>query len=63
MTHDEILMHLLLNFIPNKVKESGKSREYFEKEILSRWYPNLTEDEKKIVIGMTREVLNKAFPN
>lgn len=62
MTPDEILIDLLLDFIPKKVKESGRSREYFEKEVLSRWYPNLTEDEKTIVIGMTKRILDKAFP-
>lgn len=63
MTHNEILIDLLLNFIPKKVKESGRNREYFEKEVLSRWYPNLTEDEKIIVIGMTKRILDEAFPS
>ena len=62
MIPDEILIDLLLNFIPKKVKESGKSREYFEKEVLSRQYPNLTEGEKTIIIGMTKRILDKAFP-
>ena len=62
MIPDEILIDLLVNFIPKKVRESGKSREYFEKEVLSRWYPNLTEGEKIIIIGMTKRILDKAFP-
>ena len=60
---DKMLMDLVFDCISKRVKQSGKSREYFEKEVLSRCNPNLSRDEKKILIDMTREILNKAFPN
>jgi hypothetical protein len=58
----EILTEILLDILPEEIKKSGRGREYFEEGMLRDWFPDLTEDEKVLVISLTKEVLDRAFP-
>jgi hypothetical protein len=58
----EILTEILLDILPGEIKKSGKGREYFEEEMLRNWFPDLTEDEKVLVLSLTKAVLDRAFP-
>ena len=58
----EILTEILLDILPGEIKKTGKGREYFEEEMLRNWFPDLTEDEKILVLSLTKAVLDRAFP-
>ena len=58
----EILTEILLDILPEEIKKSGRGREYFEEEMLRNWFPDLTEDEKVLVLSLTKAVLDRAFP-
>lgn len=58
----EILTEILLDILPGEIQKSGKGREYFEEEMLRNWFPDLTEDEKILVLSLTKAVLDRAFP-
>ncbi len=58
----EILTEILLDILPQEIKESGRGREYFEERMLRDWFPDLTEHEKVLVISLTKAVLDRAFP-
>ena len=58
----EILTEILLDILPGEIKKSGRGREYFEEEMLWNWFPDLTEDEKILVLSLTKAVLDRAFP-
>ena len=62
MDTGQILPEILLNILPEEIKKSGKGREYFEERMLRNWFPGLTEDEKVLVISLTKAVLDRAFP-
>jgi len=57
-----ILTEILLNILPEEIRKTGKGREYFEGEMLGNWFPDLSEDEKVLVLSLTKAVLDKAFP-
>jgi hypothetical protein len=57
-----ILTQILLNILPEEIKKSGRGREYFEERMLRNWFSDLTEDEKVLVISLTKAVLDKSFP-
>ena len=58
------LPDILLNFLPEETRKSGKPREYFEKALLSpENFNGLSDDEKSIYIDLVRKILNKAFKN
>jgi hypothetical protein len=55
---------ILLSFLSNETRRSGKPREYFERAMLSpENFNGLSEDEKSIYIDLVRKILNKAFKN
>jgi hypothetical protein len=56
------LTEMLLDTLPQEIKKSGRGREYFERRMLGDWFPDLTEDEKVLVLALTKAVLDKAFP-
>lgn len=56
------LTEILLDTLPEEIKKSGRGREYFEQRMLTDWFPDLTEDEKVLVLSLTKEVLDRAFP-
>ena len=56
------LTEILLDTLPEEIKKSGRGREYFEQRMLADWFPDLTEDEKVLVLSLTKEVLDRAFP-
>lgn len=57
-------LNILLSFLTDETRKSGKPREYFEKAMLSPENLNgLSEDEKSIYIDLVRKILNKAFIN
>ena len=58
----EILSEILLDILPEEIKKSGRGREYFEGGMLRNWFPDLTEDEKVLVLSLTKAVLDRAFP-
>ena len=62
MDSGEIVTEILLDILPEEIKKSGRGREYFEENMLRNWFPDLTEDEKVLVISLTKAVLDKAFP-
>lgn len=62
MNNGEILADILLDIMPEKIKKSGRGREYFESRMLRDWFPGLSEHEKILVRALTKEVLDKAFP-
>ena len=57
-----ILAEILLDILPEEIKQSGRGREYFEERMLRNWFPDLTEDEKVLVISLTKAVLDRSFP-
>jgi len=58
------LSDIVLNFLPEETRKSGKPREYFEKAMLSpENFNELSEDEKSIYVDLVRKILNKAFKN
>lgn len=55
-------LNVLLRFLSDETRESGKPREYFEKAMLSpENFNRLSEDEKFIYVDLVRRILNKAF--
>ena len=55
---------ILLIFLSNETRRSGKPREYFEKEMLSpENFNELSEDEKSIYVDLVKTILDKAFKN
>ena len=56
------LTEMLLDTLPQEIKKSGRGREYFERRMLGDWFPDLTENEKVLVLALTKAVLDKAFP-
>ena len=58
----EMLTEILLDILPEEIKKSGRGREYFEEEMLRNWFPDLTENEKILVLSLTKAVLDRAFP-
>lgn len=62
MDKGRMLPEILLNILPEEIKKSEKGREYFEQRMLRNWFPGLTEDEKVLVISLTKAVLDRAFP-
>ena len=58
----DVLTEILLDILPEEIKKSGRGREYFEERMLRNWFPDLTEDEKVLVISLTKAVLDKSFP-
>lgn len=57
-----VLIGILLDILPEEIKKSGRGREYFEQEMLGDWFPDLTDDEKVLVLSLTKAVLDRAFP-
>lgn len=57
-----VLTVILLDILPEEIKKSGRGREYFEQEMLGNWFPDLTDDEKVLVLSLTKAVLDRAFP-
>jgi hypothetical protein len=57
-----VLTEILLDILPEEIRKTGKGREYFEGKMLGNWFPDLTEDEKVLVLSLTKAVLDKAFP-
>jgi len=58
------LSDIVLNFLPEETRKSGKPREYFERAMLSpENFNELSEDEKSIYVDLVRKILNKAFIN
>jgi hypothetical protein len=57
-----VLAEILLDTLPGEIKKTGRGREYFEQRMLGDWFPDLTEDEKVLVLSLTKAVLDKAFP-
>ena len=62
MEMGEFLTEILLDILPEEIRNSGRGREYFEMRMLRDWFPDLTEDEKILVRSLTRAVLDRAFP-
>jgi hypothetical protein len=62
MNNGELLGEIVLDMLPESIKKNGKGREYFEKRMLERWFPDLSEDEKVLVRSLTKAVLDRAFP-
>lgn len=58
----KIVTDILLDILPEKIRQNGKGREYFEERMLREWFPDLPEDEKVIVISLTKAVLDRALP-
>lgn len=55
-------LNVLLRFLSDETRKSGKPREYFEKAMLSpENFNRLSEDEKFIYVDLVRKILNKAF--
>ena len=55
---------ILLNFLTDETRKSGKPREYFERAMLSpENFNELSEDEKSFYVDLVRKILNKAFLN
>ena len=58
------LLDIVLNFLPEETRKSGKPREYFEKEMLSlENFNKLSEDEISTYINLVKTILDKAFKN
>ena len=55
---------ILLNVLPEKTRESGKPREYFERAMFSpENFNQFSEDEKSLYVDLVKRILNKAFLN
>ena len=61
METGKIVSDMLLDILPKKIMESGKGRGYFGERILDHWFPELTEDERALVILLAKAVLDRAF--
>lgn len=61
MKIEKIVTDILLDILPEKIRQSGKGREYFGERMLREWFPDLLEDEKVLVISLTKAVLDRAF--
>ena len=58
------LPDIVLNFLPEETRKSGKPREYFERTMLSpENFNGLSEDERSTYVDLVRKILNKAFLN
>ena len=58
------LPDIVLNFLPDETRKSGKPREYFEKAMFSpENFNELSEDEKSFYIDLVKTILDKAFIN
>ena len=58
------LLDVLLNFLPEETRKSGKPREYFERAMFSpENFRKLSEDEKSIYINVVKKILDRAFIN
>ena len=58
------LPDIVLNFLPDETRKSGKPREYFEKAMFSpENFNELSEDEKFFYIDLVKTILDKAFIN
>jgi hypothetical protein len=53
----------LLDILPEEIGKSGKGREYFEKSMLSNWFPDIAGDQKVLVCSLTKAVLDRSFSN
>ena len=62
MDRGRLLTEILLDILPKEIRKSGRGREYFEQEMLGNWFPDLTDDEKVLVLSLTKAVLDRAFP-
>jgi hypothetical protein len=52
------LLNIVLNFLPEETRKSGKAREYFEKAMLSpENFNELSEDEKSIYVDLVKTIL------
>lgn len=58
----EILTAILMDILPEEIRKCGRGREYFEERMLRNWFPDLTEDEKLLVVLLTKAVLDRSFP-
>lgn len=58
----KILAEILLDILPGEIRRSGRGREYFEEKMLKNWFPDISDDEKVLVISLTKAVLDRAFP-
>jgi hypothetical protein len=58
----KIVTNILVDILPEKIRRTGKGREYFEERMLRGWFPDLTENEKVLVISLTKALLDRAFP-
>jgi hypothetical protein len=57
-------LDILLDFLTDETRKSGRSREYFERAMLSpENFSGLSEDERSAYIDLVRKILNKAFIN
>jgi hypothetical protein len=58
------LLDIVLNFLPEETRKSGRPREYFEKEMLSpENFSKLSGDEKSTYTNLVKTILDKAFLN
>jgi len=58
------LSDIVLNFLPEETRKSGKPREYFERAMLSpENFSGLSEKEKSIYLDLVKRLLDKAFIN
>ena len=57
-------LNVLLSFLSDETRKSGKPREYFERALLSpENFNGLSEDERSTYVDLVRNILNKAFLN
>ena len=57
-------LNILLNFLTDETRKSGKPREYFERAMLSpENFNELSGDEKFIYVDLVKTILDKAFKN
>jgi hypothetical protein len=55
---------ILLDFLTDETRKSGKSREHFERAMLSpENFNGFSDDEKSIYVDLVRKILNRAFIN
>ncbi len=57
----KILTGTLFDILPEKIRQTDKGREYFEERMLRGWFPDLTENEKVLVISLSKAVLDRAL--
>jgi hypothetical protein len=57
-------LNVLLSFLSDEIRKSDKSREYFERAMLSpENFNGLSEHERSTYVDLVRNILNKAFLN